>query len=497
MVGVIGASTATLIKGPVSGMARVTDYTVAKNDMIAAAVMLSETTLARADADCDGDGMIEPPPPRAAAGNVPIGGGFIPAGTGTSQRDPWRREYGYCAWDHGFWTAADNVAACGGTAAGRRGGVNADTQTVIAFISAGPNGVFETGCYDYAGDTTPLVVQAPESDDLVRLVPYGQFMMPSSATARLDELPDAACTGGSIGLMRIAFGVMQMCTEAGWIELSPASGGEFHFMPVNNAVIGSSHTSNTVTFGTLPAPLPVSISGGATLSINNGPAVTSGAVQSNDTLALSGTASGEPETTHLYTVTFGTVSKTWSITTRDAYIGKITVTPLQTADMNVTGPGGTAYGATVGFVVANAGERMIGPLNPAILSNTNNFEFSNSGANVGDDCAGKVLQGTMAGAQSCVIDVRPKAGRDTAYYDSMLMVGDGDVSASVSLSGSASGWGCDAPWGAYIDNGAQVTAYREKCNLLGCASQPRKCTDGELSGTYQYATCSTLLGCLQ
>ena len=497
LVGVVGASATTVIKGPISGMARVTDYSVAKNDMIAAAVLLSEATLAQKNADCDADGMIEPPPPRIVNGmNAPAGGGLLPAGTAATQRDPWRRDYGYCAWDHGFWTASHDIGACGGIAAGRRNGTNTDTHPVIAIISAGPNGVFETTCHDYTDDAQPLVTHAPDGDDLVRLIPYGQFMMPSSATARLDELPDAACTGASVGLMRITLGTMQVCAETGWTEISPASGGELYFVPVQNAVIGSSHQSNAVTFGTLASPLPVSVSGGATLSINGGPAVTSGAVQSDDTITLSAIAPAQPETTHLYTVAIGSVTKTWSITTRDAYIGKLSVTPIQHTGMTVNGPGSPAYGATVGFIVTNAGERMVGPLNPALLSNSHNFVFNNAGPHVGDDCAGKMLQGTMTGAQSCVIDVRPKANNDTPYFDGMLVVGDGDVSASVSMSGSATGWGCTAPWGAYIANGAQVTAYREACNLLGCKSETRSCANANLTGTYQYATCSSLLGCL-
>lgn len=498
LVGVVGASATTVIKGPVSGMARVTDYSAAKNDMIAAAVLLSEATLSQMNADCDGDGMIEPPPPRPAGTiNAPVGGGLLPAGTSATQRDPWRHEYGYCAWDHGFWTASHDIGACGGIAAGRRNGTNNDTHPVIALISAGPNGIFETTCHDYVDAQQPLVTRAADGDDLVRLIPYGQFLMPSSASARLDELPDAACTNASIGLMRIAFGSMQMCSETGWTEVTPASGGELHFVPVKNAVVGSSHQSNGVTFGTLATPLPISISGGATLSINGGPFVTSGAVQSNDTVVLSGIAPAQPETTHLYTVAIGAVTKTWSITTRDAYIGKLSITPIQRTGMTVTGPGSPAYGDTVGFIVSNVGERMVGPLNPALLSNSTHFIFNNSGGHVGDDCAGKVLQGGTTGAESCVIDVRPRASEDITYFDSMLTVGDGDVSASASLSGSASGWGCTTPWGVYIANGTQVTAYREKCNLLGCASQSRSCTNGALSGTYQHATCSTLLGCIQ
>lgn len=502
MVGVLGAATMSLVKGPVSTMARVTDSSIVKNDMIAAVSIVSEATLGQPNADCDNDGMIEPLPFRIGLGHAPPGGGLLPAQLGMKYLDPWQREYGYCVWDHGTKKRTDNVASCGGSAANRLNGAGNAQETVIALISSGPNGLFETTCRDWAdanSDGTPdqpLVETLTPSDDIVRTIPYGQFLMPSAAQARLEELPDAACTSASVGLMRIVLGVVQVCAAHGWVEIAPASGGDMSFTPVTNAIIGSSHISNTVTFGVLPAPLPVSVSGGATLSINNGAPVLSGTIQSNNTLTLRGVAANAPETSRVYAVTIGSVTKNWIITTRDAYIGRITITPEVKTAMTVTGPGSPAYGATVGFIVTNVGERPTAPLNPAILSNTVNFAFHTGGGYVGDNCAGKVLQGTVGGSQSCVIDVRPRASADTATYQGVLNVGDGMVSASANLAGSASGWSCNLPWGGQLANGSSVVAYATSCALLSCTSQVRSCTNGVLSGSFQHQTCNVLLSCL-
>lgn len=495
LVGVIGASTTTVLKGPVSTMARVTDQTMVKNDMMAATQALSQHSLARADADCDGDGMIEPLPHRAGPSG-PVGGGVVPANLGVSMVDPWKTDYGYCAWDHGYWTRSDDIAGCGGASAGRLNGAGADHHPVIVLVSAGPNGVFETNCHDYVDDAAPLTTGLAGGDDIVRAVPYGQFMMPSSAQARLDELPDAACTPASVGLMRVALGIVQRCTESGWTEISSEGETDLNFTPVTNAMLGASHQSNTVTFGILPAPLAVTINNGGRLSINGGGPVVSGIIASNDTLTLSGTAPTVPETERVYTVTVGAVTRHWRIITRDAYIGKLTITPSHTGAMTVNGPGNPAYGATIGFIVSNEGERPVGPLSAASLSNTTHFAFHSGGAYVGDDCAGKILQGTIGGPDNCVIDVRPKATADTPYYEGTLTIADADMSVEASMSGSATGWGCHVPWGGYIANGASVTAFATACSLLSCTSQTRQCTDGVLSGSFQYQTCNVLLSCL-
>ncbi len=51
---------------------------------------------------------------------------------------------------------------------------------------------------------------------------------------------------------------------------------------------------------------------------------------------------------------------------------------------------------------------------------------------------------------------------------------------------------CTAPWGSTVTHGTSVTAQQAFTVPYGssCVSQSRTCTNGSLSGTYQYATCT-------
>lgn len=499
IIGILGAMTMSMMRGPVTTTVRITDRTLAKNDIMTASASLSEHSLAQDNSDCDADGTIEPPAYRSGA-LVPTGGGLLPSGLPVSYQDPWKHEYGYCAWDHGVKTRSDNIGACGGLLANRLNGASADTQPVLAVISAGPNGVFETSCHafsdtnnDGAADVA-LIQPASGGDDVVKPIAYGQFLMPSSAQAKIEDMPDAACTSGTVGVMRITLGVMQVCTQTGWAEIAPAAGGDLSFNAVTNAVLGGAYQSNVITFGVLPAPLSVSVGGGALLSINGGAGVASGTINSGNTLKVSANAPATPETTASYAVHVGGVIKNWSITTRDAYIAQLSISPVASNNMTVTGPGAPAYGTTVGFILTNNGERASAALQAASLSPATNFAFDTTGGHVGDSCAGKTLRGTIGGSQSCVIDIRPKATADGSYQ-ATLNVGDGLISTSATLSGSATGWNCTLPWGGTLMNGNSVTAYLASCSLISCTAQTRTCTNGVLSGTYTKQTCNVLLSC--
>jgi len=49
--------------------------------------------------------------------------------------------------------------------------------------------------------------------------------------------------------------------------------------------------------------------------------------------------------------------------------------------------------------------------------------------------------------------------------------------------------GCALPWGGTLTEGASVTAYLA-ASSGACTSQVRTCTNGTLSGTYQYQSCT-------
>jgi hypothetical protein len=170
MVAAIGVATMNLMKGPVRAMANVTKHTVAENAMIAngkLALIMSAST----PGDCDHDGRIEPlewsDPGTTPA---PVNGGLLPASIGASLQDPWGRNYGYCAWDHG---TLSGQAGCGVGAHRLKGGM-LPAHPVVAVVSSGPDQVFQTGCLPEG--QASFVLKQPGSDDLVLTYTYAEAM---------------------------------------------------------------------------------------------------------------------------------------------------------------------------------------------------------------------------------------------------------------------------------------------------------------------------------
>ena len=163
MVGVLGASTMTIMKGPVKTMSEVTKRTITENNMIGAtklAIIVSASDPAT-QGDCDGDGTIEPVEMAGAHPSM-TGASTIPNAIGVSKQDSWGTEMAYCTWDYG------SVINGGGCAGDNRktGGSSAD-QLILAVISAGPDKTFQSSCIDYVNSTTPVVSKPGGSDDLV------------------------------------------------------------------------------------------------------------------------------------------------------------------------------------------------------------------------------------------------------------------------------------------------------------------------------------------
>ncbi len=166
LVGVVGASSMQIMKGPVRSMSEVTKRTVAENNMIASAKLALIAATSQSDSgDCDADGYVEPVPFEASATGAPAGGGFLPAAIGAALNDPWDTRYGYCSWDHGAVTTA-----CGGS--NYLAGENAATGYAIALISAGPDRQFQTTCNAYP--SASAIDKVSGSDDIVLGYTYGE-----------------------------------------------------------------------------------------------------------------------------------------------------------------------------------------------------------------------------------------------------------------------------------------------------------------------------------
>jgi hypothetical protein len=166
LVGVVGASSMQIMRGPVRSMSEVTKRTVAENNMIASAKLALIAATSQSDSgDCDADGYVEPVPFETAATGAPAGGGVLPAAIGAALNDPWDTRYGYCSWDHGAVTTA-----CGG--GNYLAGENAATGYAIAVISAGPDRQFQTACNAYP--SAAALDKVSGSDDIVLGYTYGE-----------------------------------------------------------------------------------------------------------------------------------------------------------------------------------------------------------------------------------------------------------------------------------------------------------------------------------
>ena len=435
MVGLIGALTMSLLKGPVSGMRKVTLYTVAENDMIAASALISEASIAQTNADCDEDGMIEPFAWKDAGGTgAPVGGGIIPDVIGSAKLDPWKRAYGYCVWDLGSKSVTDNVPGCGGAGAYRRNGKNVATAPSIAILSSGPDQIFQTDCRDWLNDSSQAVQKLSGSDDIVRVLNYGQFMLPRMAKARLEDLPDAACTPQSLGIMRVTLGVVQICMDTGWEEVGTSAQADANFTPVTNAALGAEYVSNAVSFSGFLKNKVIAVDGNATLLINNIVTVPPAQIVAGDMISLRANAPLEPEQTASFSVSISGVRKTWTITARDRTPTNLTISPSTQGDMDVDGVSGMAYGVPVVFTVTNTGETPSSIISAAGFSDATNFEFYvSTPTHYGDYCQGR----TLAKDETCKISVRPKAAATNLAYNAALNVAAGGYNANAALSGDS------------------------------------------------------------
>ncbi len=166
LVGVVGAATSTLMRGPVGTVVALNQRAKADSQMQIAmklAMLEAQNTLN----DCDADSFIEPVPAGTALAGL-TGGGRLPA-VGSTTNDPWGVPYGYCGWDHG--TVTGDVCLGGTLLDGSATGQG----TVIAVISAGPDRTFGVTCVDGPTGTNPYITRgANGADDLIVDMTYSE-----------------------------------------------------------------------------------------------------------------------------------------------------------------------------------------------------------------------------------------------------------------------------------------------------------------------------------
>ncbi len=190
LVGVIGAATTTLIRGPLSTVSAVN--TKAKVDsQLAIASRLATIAAAQLPngGNCDygtGDTYVEPLHPTTGAPS-PAGGGQLPNSVGASQVDPWGTPLGYCVWDLGAAPAqvGDPLCDAGAGEVAYLAGGHDSTQPVFVVLSAGPDRIFQTSCEAWAdnvgaagppSNAATLVNKPASSDDIIAALSYQEAL---------------------------------------------------------------------------------------------------------------------------------------------------------------------------------------------------------------------------------------------------------------------------------------------------------------------------------
>lgn len=411
MVGILGASVMTFMKGPLATSVKLTKINTAENQMaIGAQVAVMATASQPNNGDCETapDGYVEPIEWRAATTEpIPTNGGLVPLSLGISKKDPWGTEYGYCVWNHGPTTSG---AGCG---ANMLAGTNARIYPVVSIISAGPDKTFTTTCRDFA------TADANTDGDLLDA---GDFPLVSKAADTDDDVITSftydEATGVSGGLWSIKAGDPATATIGKNIETTGTASLKGGLLLPDKALI----TCDATTAGVMAM-------NGTAIEICNG--------------------------------------ATWDAITGGASSGSaLSLTPnvssgMDVADGDPSCVSGTCYSPNVTFTLTNN-------LDPAAasavlvvaLSNTTNFEI------VSDNCNGN----SIAAGANCQIVVRAKANGNRSY--SAILSITGNNSPLATLDGTSSGFGCtiggNGPGGIYA--GCAMGGYDLITTPSGCTA---------------------------
>jgi len=281
-------------------------------------------------------------------------------------------------------------------------------------------------------------------------------------------------------------GVMQLCTTSGWKEVGGSVAGSTSYTAVTNQNPYTVITSNAIAYTGFFGTHDITVDNGASLIINGVNKGASSTIVAGDSVAIQVTTTG-PQIASTYTVKVGSISKSWSVTTRNKTPAALTITPGPTQTMNVTGPAtgtGTYHSSVVTFTVKNTGETTTNTINVG-LSSTTSFQLTGT-----NTCSGSI---TLAQNATCTIQVWATAtGSGSLTGSTLSATATGATTGSTALSGTASGWACSLPWGGTIADGASTPAYSTSSVACGSScpgATTRTCVDGALNNSGNYASC--------
>jgi hypothetical protein len=403
LIGILGASVMTFMKGPLSTSVKLTKINTAENQMaIGSQVAVMATANQPNNGDCETapDGFVEPLEWRTATTEpIPTNGGLVPLSLGITKKDPWGTEYGYCVWNHG------PVISGSGCGANMLAGTNSRIYPVVSVISAGPDKAFTTTCRSFA------TADANADGDLLDV---GDLPMISKAAETDDDIITSftyeEATGVSGGLWSLKSGDPGTAVIGKNIETTGVANLGGGLLLPDKAFVDCS----------LPSNAGVMAKNGNAIEICDG---------AGTWTAITG-GGGGPSGTGLV------------------------VNPNTSSGMNITAPCGssTCYSTNVVFTVTN---KLAPPVASDVLAvtltNTADFE------KVSDNCNGQ----SIAANGTCQIVVRARATGDRSYTAQLQIVGNN--SPFVNLDGTSTGFGCnkggDGPGGKYVGCGLGGGTY--------------------------------------
>lgn len=504
--------------------------------------------------------------PLPVAGTTVNGDGYdIPQSSGASMVDAWTVKMRYCPWDHGISTSSGRIAG------DRYPAANAP---LYAVISAGPDKVFATSCANLKAGTTngdDLAVWRSLSDfkkdgvgnsSLLEGVDCESATAPTTdlnnvasncgtSTSRLDLIDTVVLKEGHQTVVRKS-GKMMAWQGGGWRQILSGAGNYptptgLVFTDLTNQTCGSTVTSAAVQINGIASGTPVTIQGGSyATSLDN---VTFSAWSTGVSTISPGTwvklrATTPPATDYAATsviLNVGGTERIWNASNGICQCslpwgGTINNGQSTTAYASSSVPFGntcssetrTCSGTTLsgsyqyGSCSVQAGASCNLPWGGSIASGASTVAYAASSVAYGSSCSSETrycTNGTLSGSytnSSCTVQGPASCGLPwggsiasgqsvTAYAASSVAYGSSCTSQTRSCSnGSLSGSyqysscsvqaaaSCSLPWGGSISNGQSVTAYASTSVAYGssCSSQSRTCSNGTLSGSYQYNSCS-------
>jgi hypothetical protein len=474
LLGVATMGVNNFIRGPLATSVKISRQNVAENQMmIGAQVAVMAASSQANNGDCDGDTMIEPVEWRdAGTSPAPTGGGLIPLSIGTSKKDPWGTEYGYCTWDHG--SQINGGGTCGGSGQKRLAGTNSNAYPAVALISAGPDKAFQTTCLTFAAaddnddgdlldaDDLQLVSKTADSDDLIFTYTYEEATGASGGLWSLKSgAPDTAVINKDIEVG--GTGMFDRVGATGSDYLEVVSGlklADPSSMPVCNAanvgVMRLNASSNGVEMCDGVSAWSAISGSGSAFDPNatcTGPA-DAGKVRYN-------ASTSQPEFCD------GTQ---WRVFTLNSNVANLVFTPTTQSGMDVDGSNnldttictGLYYcGPGYTFSLQNQGGTTSAVISVS-LTNSTNF------AKTADSCHGT----TLAAGASCTIVIKPKADGNTSYTGNLQATANNNP--FVVMQGTSTNFGClpgrTAPGGKYAGCGLTDSATGESYDLVAMPS---------------------------